>query len=143
MLPLALFWPWMYIGALEPSPDAGPSSGMSSSTADAVIGTHPRRGSGSPLPKRRKSPSRRGGTGPWSADLIFSIAPAMTLSGMAKVVLKVQNPPPASTLPSVVDVGPTPIDVSLVIRPLKTVMPKSKSAGADCFFARYTRWGWK
>ncbi len=60
----------------------------------------------------------------------------MTLSGMANVVENEQNPPPVSTLPSVDSAAVTPSVVSPVIRPLKTVIPKSKSAGLSCFLAR-------
>jgi hypothetical protein len=50
---------------------------------------------------------------------------ATTLSGTAKVVVKAQKPPPSSTAPPVVISSVTPTLVSVVIRPLKTVSPKS------------------
>ena len=123
MLPLPVVCPLMYIGALEPS-EALTRSGTASTTVFCVTGTMPSRGSGSPSASSI-SGARRAGTVVLSRVFSFVMALAMTLSGIANVVENEQNPPPASTEPSVVWPSPTPIVVSSVIRPLKIVIPKS------------------
>ena len=124
MLPLPAPCASMYIGALAPDVAAA-RFGISIVTLFSTIGTMPSSGSGAPASGTPNRCAIQGLGAGWLASLSTWSALATTLSGTAKVVVKAQKPPPSSTAPPVVISSVTPTLVSVVIRPLKTVSPKS------------------